>query len=327
MIWSFIHQKIKENIELVLLCVLESSGSSPGRQGFKMAVASDGTMRGSIGGGIMEQKLVVLAQKILAEKQATTFLKKQIHRKDSPTDRSGMICSGAQTVFLYPIQTTDFPIIERLAKGEQRNAVGSLQLGPRGMTWRLDVPKNDQAIVYHFEDHNHWSYLENLVNQAVIYIVGAGHVGWALSRQMAQLGFYVKLLDDRSGLNTFEQNRAAQEKHIVDYQTIGTHILEHPKHFVVIMSFGYRSDKIILQQLLGKTFGYLGMMGSDAKIKQLFEELLEEGHQQSELDQVKAPIGLPIYSKTPEEIAVSIAAEIIQVKNKNLPTGRKQESK
>ena len=103
MIWSFIVKKLEQEINIVLMLVLESAGSSPGRQGFKMAVSADDQMDGSIGGGIMEHKLVVKARDMLKKKEQNYFFKKQIHRKDSPQDQSGMICSGEQTVVLIPI--------------------------------------------------------------------------------------------------------------------------------------------------------------------------------------------------------------------------------
>ena len=85
---------------------------------------------------------------------------------------------------------------------------------------------------------------------------------------------------------------------------------------------GYRTDKIALQQLLNKEFYYLGLMGSEHKIDQLLNEVKAEGASAAALEKVFTPIGLNIYSKTTPEIAVSIAAEIIREKNKNLPTGR-----
>jgi xanthine dehydrogenase accessory factor len=88
------------------------------------------------------------------------------------------------------------------------------------------------------------------------------------------------------------------------------------------MTFGYRDDKIVFKQLLNKEFYYLGLMGSEAKIATLFKELEEEGISPDKWKHCFIPIGINIYSKTTKEIAVSIAAEIIREKNKNLPTGR-----
>jgi xanthine dehydrogenase accessory factor len=81
------------------------------------------------------------------------------------------------------------------------------------------------------------------------------------------------------------------------------------------MTFGYRTDAIVIRSLAGKSFKYLGVLGSRNKIRQLFEEFINEGIPTDFLDEVHAPIGLHIHSQTPEEIAVSIAAEIVGVKN------------
>ena len=99
-LWNFIRENLARNIEVILLCVLESKGSSPGRQGFKMAVTTD-DMVGSIGGGIMEHKFVELAKEKLKIHSAEPVIKKQIHSKSAQRDQSGMICSGEQTIFLH----------------------------------------------------------------------------------------------------------------------------------------------------------------------------------------------------------------------------------
>ena len=105
-IWKFIDKSFSENIPVMLLYVLESSGSSPGRQGFFMAVNAKKEMEGSIGGGIMEHKFVEMAKEKL---QIAPYslqegeIRKQIHDKVSGKNQSGMICSGEQTIFLYHI--------------------------------------------------------------------------------------------------------------------------------------------------------------------------------------------------------------------------------
>ncbi|MBK9983835.1 MAG: XdhC family protein [Saprospiraceae bacterium] len=93
----------------MLLLVAESSGSSPGRQGFKMAVADGRQFHGSIGGGIMEVKLVELAKDLLKEEILLPKIKNQIHRKNEPRDQSGMICSGEQTVIYFALDPYHLP--------------------------------------------------------------------------------------------------------------------------------------------------------------------------------------------------------------------------
>ena len=105
-LWQFVANRLKNDEKVLLLVVVESTGSSPGRQGFKMGIDTEGSLLGSIGGGIMEIKLVELAKSYLQKNDTTPFLKKQIHNKNVAQDQSGMICSGEQTILFYPLQKT-----------------------------------------------------------------------------------------------------------------------------------------------------------------------------------------------------------------------------
>ena len=98
--WQHILEKLKDNQNIYVFTVIENLRSSPGRKGFKMLVAQDGFIFGSIGGGVMEFTLVKEAQELLLEKKSPTFIKKQIH-KGNIKEGSGMICSGEQTVAFH----------------------------------------------------------------------------------------------------------------------------------------------------------------------------------------------------------------------------------
>ena len=317
MIWSFIVKKLEQEINIVLMLVLESTGSSPGRQGFKMVVSADDQMDGSIGGGIMEHKLVVKARDMLKKKEQNYFFKKQIHRKDSPQDQSGMICSGEQTVVLIPISKENTILLSHFQDIEKniRNGDPIFLSIHSGQISIATTSESSRPYSYQFQNAENWTYHENLIHQPRLYIIGGGHVGKALSRQMDLLGFHVTVFDDREGLNTMEENSFAQVKKVISYENIAQHIPQGDHTYVVIMSFGYRSDKVVFKQLLDKKYAYLGMMGSQAKIDQLFTELENEGISKKQYAHVYSPIGLSIGSKTPAEIGVSIAAEIIRVKN------------
>jgi xanthine dehydrogenase accessory factor len=103
---------------------------------------------------------------------------------------------------------------------------------------------------------------------------------------------------------------------IKDYSELNTIIPSGNNNYVVIMTIGYRTDAIAIKALLQNDYKYIGVLGSREKIKTLFAELKIGGIEQAKLDKIHAPIGLAINSQTPEEIAISIAAEIIKVKNK-----------
>ena len=99
----------------MLLYVLESKGSSPGRQGFSMVVNAKGEMEGSIGGGIMEHKfLEIVKERLKKQGSKEQELKKQIHDKSAANNQSGMICSGEQTIFLYPVREKDLNTVQKI---------------------------------------------------------------------------------------------------------------------------------------------------------------------------------------------------------------------
>ena len=314
-IWEHIVHHLEKGEQLVFLYVIRSEGSSPGQKGFCMIVNKEGEMVGSIGGGIMEQKLVELAKVKLGMGEFTPFMMNQVHRKDSKRDQSGMICSGEQSVAFYRLDRTHIELFAKIVSCLGLGTTGTLQLSNNGISFSLNEV-GDDSEVDSITNTDTW-----IVNQPVgfankVYILGAGHVGSALSAAMRQIGFYVVILDDRRGLNTMEENQSAHERHYVDYDSVVNHIPEGDHVYVAIVSFGYRTDKEVLKNLMGRKYKYLGMMGSKEKVRKLLNELVEEGVDKAWLDSVHTPIGLSIHSKTPEEIAVSIAAEIIEMKNR-----------
>lgn len=317
-VWEFINEKLSANINVVLLYVLDSEGSSPGRKGFKMAVSADGDLCGTIGGGIMEFKFVEKAKSLLQSGVKDISVVKQFHDKTHDKNQSGMICSGSQLIVLIPLNSADGnEAIEQIANAQRNNENKTIHISPRGVNITDEPAK---GLVYKTEAE--WTYTELINQKPVIHIIGGGHVGLALTELMNYLGFYIKLYDDRNGLNTIQQNLFADEKHFIDYSTIGEHVDIGKDDFVVIMTIGYRTDKIVLKQLLNKDFFYMGLLGSEKKNERLFEELRNEGIDEAKLSKIFAPVGVNIFSKTTREIAVSIAAQIIFEKNKNLPTGR-----
>jgi xanthine dehydrogenase accessory factor len=133
------------------------------------------------------------------------------------------------------------------------------------------------------------------------------------------MDFYIRVYDERKGLKTMVENEFAHEKHFIkDYTELRSTINSGRNYYVVIMTFGYRTDDVALRALLGKDFKYIGLLGSKSKVDKMFEDYRKEGIQEHWLQRIHTPIGLPIRSQTPEEIAISIAAEIIKVKNQNL---------
>ena len=327
-VWALTAASLRAGAPVALLCVVRSRGSSPGRQGFKMCVTAT-AVAGSIGGGIMEHKWVELARLRLQSGHAEPLLRPQIHRREAPADRSGMMCSGEQEVLLLGLTAADLPAVAAIVAALENGTSGYFILTPEaGLQARLaetgeasaDERLAADAPFCDYQPGPNWCYREQLGFRDHVTIVGGGHVSLALSRVLAALEFAVTVLDDRPDLPTLAANDAAQHRHVIDYEALAAAVLPGPRRYVVVMTVGYRTDAVALRQLLGRTrqgrsYRYLGVMGSAAKVAELRRGLLADGFSAEAVEELRGPIGLPIASQTPEEIAISIAAELIQVRH------------
>lgn len=318
-LWNFAAGKLERGESVMLLVVAESVGSSPGRQGFKMIVAED-DLCGSIGGGVMEVALVRQAQvkskKVKGKNQPEIV--EQVHRKNS-ANSSGMICSGKQTVILFELNSshlkTVWEIIFALENYQSRKfEISNFKFQISEKPFENGTQNSD----FKFErtGENEFIYEEKIGCKNKLFIIGGGHCALALSELMSKMDFHITLFDDRADLNTLAKNGFVHEKKIIEsYEKISEFIESGANHFVVVMTLGYKFDEIVIRKLFEKHFKYFGVLGSKAKMKTLLKLLEKEGFDKEKLSKIKTPIGLPINSHTPEEIAVSIAAEIIAVKN------------
>ena len=292
-----VQQILQEEKRLILMVVIANEGSSPGRKGFKMLVSKQ-QMYGTIGGGIMEHKLVEYAETLLDNPTFEPFIKHQIHDKSATKDQSGMICSGQQTIAFYDINSSYISLTDEILSDEI-----------------ITIHYSNQGIKTVRPENNKWLYTETngLIQKA--YIIGGGHVGLALSEVLSKLDFEIHLLDHRENLNTMTANHFVHFKEVVEFESIENHIPDGDNIYVIIMSFGYRTDDIIIRRLINRNFRFIGMLGSKAKIATLFENLEIDGFDKAQIDKIQAPIGIDIKSETAFEIAISVAAQMIKVKN------------
>jgi xanthine dehydrogenase accessory factor len=312
--WEFIIESLSKNIDVILLYVLESNGSSPGRQGFFMAINAHNEFCGSIGGGIMEHKFVELSKELLQKNGDANYIKKQIHNKEAVSNQSGMLCSGEQTFLSYRIKKKEINIIQQLIEAIEKNDNTFLTLNPDGIS--ISNEKISENFSFIYLNEKEWTYKEKLGLKNNLHIIGGGHCALALSKLASSLDFYINIIDDRESLNTVEQNVYAHKKNCIkDYSALNTIIPSGNNNYVVVMTIGYRTDAIAIKALLTNDYKYIGVLGSGEKIKTMFSELKKDGIEQEKLNKIHAPIGIEINSRTPEEIAISIAAEIIKVKN------------
>ncbi len=158
-------------------------------------------------------------------------------------------------------------------------------------------------------------FVEPLEPSPHLYIVGAGHISVCLARFAAEAGFRVHVLDDRQKFANAERFPAASEVIVEPIPEALARISWPSNAFVVIVTRGHRHDLDALRVLSGRPLRYIGMIGSRAKVRRIFDALVADGCAADWLGTVHAPVGLDIGAVTPAEIGVSILAEMIAVRN------------
>jgi xanthine dehydrogenase accessory factor len=279
-----------------------------------MILADDGEVIGTIGGGIMEHALLKEAKEILAEKKNFCYVKKLFHNKDAKGDKSGLICGGTQTMIIKSLHNDEIKSIEQILKNFEDLEKGLLVINPSGISF-LSSKTNEKPISFSFTSDSEWQYEENSGFPNTVYVIGGGHVGLAVSKAMSTLDFYVITIDPRKDVFTMVRNTYADKKLNVSYNEVSKYIVESERSFVVIVTSEHDSDMAALKSIIHKNVKYIGMMGSKRKIKSIFDALLQEGIDGELLKKVHTPIGIEIEAESPEEIAISIAAEVIKEKN------------
>ncbi len=312
--WSKLNQKLSENQKVFLALVADRTKGSPGTTGAKLWVSETGEICGTIGGGIMEQKLIDRAKKILKQEDFKPEIQTLYHRTAGFGEKSGMICSGSQTNLYYLCHPSrDRAIIEKVVSLIERDISGSLLIDASGISVEEKAVDLAQPTIQLIQESGSWRYEEQLLNRKRIAIIGGGHCSLALSRVMSQLDYDVLVFDARHEISTLTHNNYASSVKIVeDYQEVGAVIPWPQLTCVVVMTSDYASDIRALLGVVSLPFPFIGVIGSRAKIATIFEQLQQTGVSETELSRLYAPVGIPIGSHTPEEIAISIAAQIIQ---------------
>lgn len=156
-------------------------------------------------------------------------------------------------------------------------------------------------------------YVEPILPQPMLYLFGGGHVSTALARAAHLAGFGIGVIDDRESFANSERFPMAQEVY-TSYEAAFEKLQPHAATFIVIVTRGHKDDMDVLRWAVGTEARYIGMIGSRRKVMSVYRALEKEGVAAKRLARVYAPVGLEIGALTPEEIAISIAAELVAVR-------------
>jgi xanthine dehydrogenase accessory factor len=162
--------------------------------------------------------------------------------------------------------------------------------------------------------------LEPILCEPTVYIFGAGHISQQLSPLAKRVHFKVVVIDDREMFANRERFPEADEVIVSKFEECFDRFAIDESSYIVIVTRGHLYDGFVLEQAVKTNARYIGMIGSKKKIRTLYENLIEKGVPKETLNRVHAPIGLDIHSETPEEIGVSIIAELIKARGEPLPS-------
>ena len=320
--------------------IVRQIGSSPRAAGVGCLVMDDGAVIGTIGGGRVEYEVTKKAVENFAARRPF-WLHLELTGAEASTKK--MICGGVVDVY------TEYLVPENEAVCSFFHRLGNqLREGKRGVLLTLLTEEDDSSerhvflgqdgaligeirgLVPEEEQKTRWLeanetalgevagvgriFVQPMEPEDVLYLFGAGHVSACLAPVAKMIGFHVSVIDDREELCHRGRFPQADELMVLSYTEAFDRIVVSPFSYLVIVTRGHIHDLKVLRAALRKSPAYIGMIGSKSKIASLYKILLQEGVSGEDLQNVHAPIGLDIGAESPAEIAVGIAAELIQVR-------------
>ncbi len=322
---------LQDGEDAMLVSVVTHSGSTPRGAGARMLVG-DRFQMGTIGGGAVEHKAHQLAVEALAQKRSFV---EQFTLSPNEVADLGMICGGSvgvlfqyfpggvqdilglvQRVCTALNQDTNSWLITRIASDFSWNMwvySENMPLQPNSFPEEYAPQLLKSSSVY-TQLEEAWYYSQPLVRAGRVYIFGGGHVAQELVPALSQVEFGCVVIEDRPEFASKALFPKAQDVLLVDFTKLDSMVTIRPCDYVVIMTRGHQHDYEILSQMLTTQAAYIGMIGSRNKIAKTMERLFTTGFTQQDTQRVHAPIGLAIQAETPAEIAVSITAQLIQVR-------------
>ena len=303
-IFTTLLYEMEKHHDTVLCTIIADSGSTPRGKGAQMLVGDAGLLSGTIGGGAVEGGAIALGQTLLRERRSAVHEYKLRHNDGEDI---GMVCGGDVTVHLQFIAAGD-PVWRELAGSVLHRIAlrqpGALVLALDGGAPALrDAPETDSA---------HVSLPLPIGERAILF--GAGHCSLALCPLLTTVGFRVTVVDDRPELVTKERFPTADAVICCDLDRVTETVPIGEEDYVVVMTNGHSHDFAVQEQVLRGKYAYIGVIGSRAKTASVNARLREAGISEAAIASVHTPIGTAIKAVTPEEIAVSIAGEMICVR-------------
>lgn len=272
------------------------NGSSPQKKGAKALFFEDGRIIGTLGGGCLEAEIQDRARRSLQSGQPTTF--ELVLDHDFGWD-DGLICGGKVTGLILPRPAAAKELWQMLAKRESTIAWGVRE----DFAIMQLQPPADTSLLYE----------ETVCPPYNLWIAGSGHVAQAVAPLALNLDFQVTVLDDRPSLANHQFFPESVRFRIGAWEELLREAVSKPQLFGLIVTRGHHRDALVLSKWIREPFAFLGLIGSRRKKRLIFEQFVQEGiATEQKLASVACPVGIDIGSQTVPEIAISIAAQLVE---------------
>ncbi|MCX5807114.1 MAG: XdhC family protein [Proteobacteria bacterium] len=330
-LYGTIEQYIKNGQKGVLATVIYRAGSAPRDIGTKMFIGDDGKCFGTVGGGRLEFDAHREAMRIM-ETGGMNVIHFRMNSKEVAED--GMLCGGNVDILLEPVKEKYLELYRKIGNLLQKRGKGVVVTVFDGNNIRKTLIEQDAGTTgdileeremqkfYKYIHENQPAVIDGVIVEPLkvfssLYIFGAGHVSQFISKIAKIVDFYVVVIDDREEFANREKFPEADEIIVEDFHTMFEKLKFTGQEFVTIVTRGHKYDADVLAEALKKPLKYTGMIGSKRKVKIVFDFMRESGFSEEAIGKVYAPIGLSIGAETPQEIAVSIVAELIKIRGEH----------
>ena len=339
-LYSTISSKLERGSALVVARVIRQQGSAPRPVGAMCIILPDGSLYGSVGGGQFEEKVRLQALEIIGQECA---ILQSFRLQNENAANTGMICGGNVDILLENIspdkkEATVYTRAANVLKQEKNGLLYSLVpetnaakieaksgfMEEEGKCWG-DLPA-PQVLA---DSKKYWKqpglvrtetgnllFVCPVLPEPHLIIFGAGHISLSLAKLASTIKFRTTIVDDREDFAHPERFPQAEEIITSPFELSFEQLNITPNSYLAILTRGHLYDREVLSRALTTQAAYIGMIGSKKKIGAIFDALRQEGFSEQSLEKVHTPIGVDIGASTPEEISLSIAAELVQVRNK-----------
>lgn len=328
-VYEHICRCLDEGKRGTLATVVRTEGSAARDVGAKMFVGEDGTTFGSVGGGRLESGVCHRAAEMMASGQTRVFL---AGVDDAKMKKRNVVCGSDVGIFLEPVTTRHLDLyrkIETLRK-ECRRGVVVTKFGKDVFT--KSVLEEDGSVTGDPVQNPILDWCRNLLYEKrpvliggvlaeplresfPLYLFGSGHVAQLVSAIAGIADFDITVIDDREEFANRERFPDAGAIIVEKFRDAFKGLRFTGNEYLVVVTRSHETDAEVLEESLRKPTKYVGMIGSKKKVTAILDKLRQKGINDALISQIHAPIGIPIRAETPQEIAISIVAELITIRN------------